>query len=93
MIFDELDMKILRENFDEEMISKIDLDNIKKILNYLDNNGIYYAKDLLLNSLDLFLLSSDEFVKRFEILKVKLGTDFVEKLGEDLALIEYMYNN
>ena len=87
----ELDIKILKENFDEELIEQIDVKNVNKILEYLEINGIYYAKDLLLNSLDLFLYSSDEFIKKFEYLKNKLGNNFADKLGEDSSLIEIMY--
>ncbi len=87
----ELDIKILKENFDEELIEQIDVKNVNKILEYLEINGIYYAKDLLLNSLDLFLYPSDEFIKKFEHLKNKLGNNFADKLGEDSSLIEIMY--
>ena len=62
MLLDDIDIKILKENFDEELISQIDADNIAKIFNYLNDNGIYYAKDLLLNSLDLFLYSSETII-------------------------------
>ena len=93
MILNEIDRKILKENFDDELIDEIDIDNTARILKYLDNNGIYYAKDLLLNSLDLFLLSFDDFVKQFEKLKTRLGNDYVEKLGEDSSLIEIMYED
>ena len=52
---------------------------------------MYYAKDLFLNSLDLFLYPSDIFIKKFEHLKNVLGTHFADKLGEDISLIEIMY--
>lgn len=93
MILDEIDRKILKENFDNELIDKIDIDNTIRILKYLEGNGIYYSKDLLLNSLDLFLLPFDDFVRQFEKLKIRLGNDFVEKLGEDISLIEIMYED
>ena len=93
MNLDEIDIKVLRENFDDEMISKIDIENVSKIFKYLDDNGIYYAKDILLSSLDLFLLQVDEFIIRFEKLKNKLGNDFIDKLGEDTSLIEIMYED
>lgn len=91
MILNDIDVKILKENYDEELISQIDSENVAKIFNYLKSNGIYYAKDLLLNSLDLFLNSSDIFIKKFEHLKDVLGSEFVDKLGEDSSLIEIMY--
>jgi hypothetical protein len=91
--FDNIDLKILKENFDDEMISKIDSTNVSKIFEYLKQNNIYYAKDLFLSSLDLFLLPADQFIKQFEKLKMKLGTDYVEKLGNDMSNIEIMYED
>ena len=91
MNLDEIDIKILKENFDENLIKQIDSDNVLKILKYLENNGIYYAKDLFLTSLDLFLYPLDVFIRKFEILKEKTGEDYINKLGEDSSLIEIMY--
>lgn len=91
MMLDEIDTKILTENFDPEMLNKIDNDNLKIIIDYLLENGVYYTKDLLLNSLDLFLLDSYIFIEKFEILKKKLGENYIEKLGNDISLIELMY--
>ena len=91
MNLDEIDIKILKENFGEELITQIDKDNVSKIFKYLENNGIYYAKDLFLTSLDLFLYPLDVFIRKFEILKEKIGEDYINKLGEDSSLIEIMY--
>ena len=93
MQLDSLDIKVLRENFSDEDIAKMDALNISKIFRYLQENNVYYAKDLLLLSLDLFLLPVEEFINNFEKLKTILGTDFVDKLGEDSSLIEIMYDN
>ena len=87
----ENDIKILKENFDEDMIKELDMENVKIIIDYLLRNKVYYAKDLLLNSLDLFLLDSNIFIEKFENLKMKLGSNYVVKLGEDMSLIELMY--
>lgn len=87
----ENDIKILKENFDEDMIKELDMENVKIIIDYLLRNKVYYAKDLLLNSLDLFLLDSNIFIEKFENLKMKLGANYVDKLGKDMSLIELMY--
>ena len=89
--FDELDIKILRENFEDELIKQINLNNVAKIFMYLNDNDIFYAKDLFLSSMDLFLLPCDEFKRRFDNLKTKLGVNYVEELGEDTSKIELMY--
>lgn len=92
MNLDKLDLKILRENFDDEMITKIDDENVSKIMVYLEKNGIYYAKDLFLLSLDLFLLPYSEFVNKFEKLKQKLGNNYINKLSEDVSVMEMMFD-
>ena len=91
MSFDEIDINILKENFSADLINQINIDNLNKIFNYLNENGVYYAKDLLLTSLDLFLLPCEIFIKKFEKLKNKLGDNFVEFLGENSSLLEIMY--
>ncbi len=93
MELDEIDIKILKENFDDETISEIDSENVSKIMKYLKDNGVYYAKDLFISSLDLFLLPSDNFIDQFEKLKTKLGSNYVEELGKDISLIELMYED
>ena len=93
MKFDDIDLKILKENFEEEMINKMDTENVYKIFKYLEENEVFYAKDLFLNSFNLFLLPYENFVKQFEKLKNKLGSNFVDLLGEDVSLIEIMYED
>ena len=91
MQLDEIDIKIIKENFDEDIIKQLNEDNVVKIYNYLINGGIYYAKDIFISQLDLFLLDYDLFVEKFEKLKTKLGTNYVEILGEDCDAINSMY--
>lgn len=89
----EINIKILKENFSDDLINKINLENVYKIFSYLNSNGVYYAKDLFMNSLDLFLYPCEIFIKKFEHLKEVLGNEFVDKLGEDASLIEIMYED
>ena len=91
MELDELDIKVLKENFDEETINAINYENCYQIIKYLKENNIYYYKDLFLTSLDLFLLEKEIFIEKFEKLKKKLGEDYADMLGEDCSLIEIMY--
>ena len=93
MQLDNIDIKILKENFDEETISQMDSENVYKIIKYLNDNKVDYIKDLFLLSFDLFLLPVEQFIKQFEKLKFKLGDNFANKLGSDLSLIEIMYED
>lgn len=87
---DYLDIKILRE-YDDDTINEIDVENVVHIFKYLNDNDVYYYKDLFLISLDLFLLPYNYFIDKFEKLKEKLGEEYVDLLGNDISLIEIMY--
>ena len=93
MDLNEIEFKILKENFDEDLIKSVDSDNLNRILKYLENNNIDYGKDLILCCLNLFLMPYEDFVKRFERLKETLGKDYADRLGEDISLIEIMYSD
>ena len=56
MNLDEIDIKILKENFDENLINQIDSENVSKIFKYLDSN--YWRKDKCWAFLNTFLNSS-----------------------------------
>lgn len=91
--FDEDDIIHLKETFDSELLNKIDYENLIKCYEYLISERIYFAKDILLEYLDLFLIYYDEFKAKFENLKKDLGSDYVEKLEQNIALLEtYFYN-
>ena len=91
MQLDEIDIMVLQENFDDEIIKQLNLDNVGKIYNYLLQNGIYFAKDIFLGQADLFLMDYKNFEEKFETLKIKLGNNYVELLGQDCSLINFMY--
>lgn len=93
MQLDNIDIKILKENFDDEIISQLNEVNVSKIYNYLINNGIYYAKDIFISQVDLFLIEYNTFVEKFEKIKNKLGNNYVDLLGEDCSLIDIMYED
>lgn len=92
MQLDSIDIKILKENFDDYIIKQLDFENVSKIYNYLIKEGVYYAKDIFISQADLFLLDYSLFIEKFEKLKNKVGKDYIEKLGEDCSIIDIMYN-
>ena len=93
MQLDNIDIKILKENFDNEILSQLNEQNISKIYNYLINDGIFYAKDIFISQADLFLLDYELFVTKFEKLKNKLGENYIDMLAEDCSLIDIMYED
>ena len=91
MQLDNIDIKILKENFDDEIINQLDQDNVVKIYKYLIANVIYFAKDLFISQADIFLLKYNEFVDKFETLKKEYGEKLVIMLEEDPSILDIMY--
>ena len=91
--FNEDDIIHLKESFDSELLNKIDYENLIECPEYLFGAQVYFAKDILLEYLDFFLLAYREFKNLFESLKRDLGSDYIEKLEQDISLLEtYFYN-
>lgn len=92
LILSEEQIEEIIDTFEEEVLLKLDGDNIQKILSYLKEQKIYYMEDILVQYLDLFLMSYDEFVRKFEQLKAKYFANFVEYLAYHFDILEEIYN-
>ena len=68
-ILDEEALNNIIETYDNELLLKLDTNNIISIINYLKNNNIDYIEDILSLYTDLFILDVNDFINRFEILK------------------------
>ena len=90
---DEIDIEILNENYDQEILSKIDINNANKIYKYLIDNGIYFAKDIFLGMVDIFFVDYRIFVRKFDKLKLELGDNYIEQLERNPLLLEKIYTN
>ena len=77
------------EIYNEDFLSELDNDNVKRIVEYLKDNGVYYYSDIITNYLDLFILDYKEFINRFEKLKLE-HTHLIELLGCKMDLLESM---
>ncbi len=91
MIFDDIDMKVINEMYNKDLIDRLNKDNVMEIYKYLIGKGIYYAKDLFIEYLDLFLIDSDVFINKFDKIIEKLGSNYVDIIGEDSSILMEMY--
>lgn len=88
---DEIDIEDIHEMYDEYLISQLNEENVKKIYSYLIEQGIYYAKDIFIERLELFTIDSEEFIEKFEKIKQKIGNDYVDEIIEDSDLLDELY--
>ena len=81
------DVKILRENFDDNLINRLDPNNVNEIYQYLESEGIYYTKDIFLYYMNLFLYPLEEFIEKFKKFKMNNGDNYIENLADNLSLL------
>jgi len=74
--------------YENEFIKCLDKENIINIINFLQSENVDYIDELLTNYLDLFLIEYEEFKNRFIKLKNIYGNDLVEKIADDLTILE-----
>ena len=90
-ILDEEALNNIIETYDNELLLKLDTNNIISIINYLKNNNIDYIEDILSLYTDLFILDVNDFINRFEILKKRYGKNFCDNLAYKLDILESMW--
>lgn len=74
--------------YENEFIKCLDKENIINIINFLQSENVDYIDELLTNYLELFLIEYEEFKNRFNKLKNTYGNDLVEKIADDLTILE-----
>ncbi len=91
-LFDKEDIEQLNETYDEGFLNNIDFNNFTKIYQYLISNGIYFAKDLVLEYLNIFVIDYNEFKNIFEKMKNELGKNYIVKLEDDITILNKYFN-
>ena len=90
-ILDEEALNNITLTYDNELLLKLDTNNIINIINYLKRNNIDYIEDILSLYTDLFILDVNDFINRFEILKNRYGKNFCDNLAYKLDILESMW--
>ncbi len=90
-ILDEDSLEEIIETFDENLLKKLDSDNIKMIINYLKSNNIDFIEDILVEYTDIFSIEINEFIRKFEKLKNIYGANFCYNLAFKMDILERMW--
>ena len=87
---DEDSLDNIYDTFEQSVLNNLNEENIKDIIAYLQKNKVEVIEDMLTNYLDLFILDSLEFQKRFNRLNEKYGNKLNEYLNYKLDILEEM---
>ena len=89
---DEYDLNSLYIIYDEELINSLEEKNFLKIVRYLIENNIDMIEEVIVSYLKLFVIDYDDFVRKFELLKIKYGDNISNKISYDIQILEKIIN-
>ena len=84
-------MQDILEKYNNSVIKNLNEENLKKIVSFLEENNCSCIEDIISDYLDLFTIEYDEFVRKYNILNEKYDHLFLEKVSEDMNLLEEFY--
>ena len=77
--------------FSDSTIKKLDLNNMNKIIIFLNQEKCDYIEDLLEDYLDLFTIEYDEFVNKYQKLNEKYHKEYLRRASQDMNLLEEFF--
>lgn len=85
-------IKKIEENNNQSSLYDLSLneDNCLKIIKYLKDLGVSNIDLLLINEMDVFLLTFNEFVRKLKKFNI---SNFVQVINNDYVAIEEIYND
>ena len=80
------------EKYSNTTLNNLDIENIKKIIQFLKDNNCDYIDDIIEDYLDIFIIDYDLFVNKFNKLNQKYNNNFLNMASEDMNLFEELFN-
>ncbi len=84
-------MHDILEKYTNSVIQNINKNNFEKIILFLKNNDCNYVEDFISDYLDIFTIEYTEFVRKFDILNEKYNGTFLDKVNENMNLLEEFF--
>lgn len=83
----------IKEKYSESVLKNLNKENFYRIYSFLRKEKCNFIDDIVSDYLDLFNFNYDEFVKKYIKLNEKYNKQFLNKVSEDMNLLEEFYNN
>lgn len=87
----ELYLNMLYDKYEDEYLNHLNETNFIKIYNLFKKYKFYFIKDIIVTYLEIFDLSETEVEEGILKLKDKLGSNFVYLIGNDLSILEEIF--
>lgn len=87
---DEFYLGELLENYDLNYLKNIDQDNFESVYQMFKKYKVEFIEDIILGYLDVFTLKVDVVEEKWLKLKMVLGDNYLDLIGDDLSYLEYL---
>lgn len=84
-------MNEILDKYSDALLKNIDIDNMKKIMIFLQNNNCDYIEDIIEDYLDIFVIDYNLFANKFNNLNQKYNDEFLTLAKEDMNLFEELF--
>lgn len=85
------DLKKFENKYEDDITNNLDKDNIDKIVEFLEIENCDFIENIIEDYLDLFILDSTEFIKKYKEINSNHNGMFLEDASEDMNLLEEFY--
>ena len=83
-----IDYQDIYNKFEENVLRKINFDNMNKILTFLSNNNVKYLEDIVNNYIDIFIIDYEEFVNKYNELNSEYNNELYKKINDNIETLE-----
>ena len=83
-----IDYQDIYNKFEENVLRKINFDNMNKILTFLSNNNVKYLEDIVNNYIDIFIIDYEEFVNKYNELNIEYNNELYKKINDNIETLE-----
>lgn len=83
-----IDYQDIYNKFEENILGKINFDNMNKILTFLSNNNVKYLEDIVNNYIDIFIIDYEEFVNKYNELNIEYNNELYKKINDNIETLD-----
>lgn len=84
-------MQEIIEKYSNSTLNNLDVNNIKKIIEFLKKEKCDYIEDLLEDYLDLFTIEYEVFIDKYNRLNNKYNNNLLSLASEDMNILEEFF--
>lgn len=83
---DDLRLKILYTNYNEDYLDSLEESSFEEVYTLLKEKGFYYTQDIILNYLELFTIDKKYVEKSLNTIESLIKDNYIEYIGKNMSL-------